>query len=53
MQKQTPHSRMQDASNFVMVAFLLLIIAMALNSCASQRNNCKLTRGMVGYGSYR
>ncbi len=53
MTKQTPHSRMQDASNFIMAAIFLLILAMLFNSCSSERRGCTLTKGLVGYSPYR
>lgn len=40
MQKQTPHSRMQDASNLIMAAMLILIIVMAFSSCSTERRGC-------------
>lgn len=50
MRKQTPHSVMQDASNFIFIAFLILILAMALNSCATYRGaGSKKHAGMSGY----
>lgn len=50
MQKQTPHSRMQDASNFIMAALLILIIVMAFSSCSSEHKGCQMRAGFVGYG---
>lgn len=51
MQKQTPHSRMQDASNFIMAAMLILIIVMAFSSCSSEHAGCRMNKGMVGFGN--
>lgn len=48
--KQT-HSSIQDASNLLFGALLVLIIVMACCGCSTQRGGCQMTRGYIGYGN--
>lgn len=52
MKKTIHHTRVADNLAFIMLAALVLIAAMAFNSCAGgtkSTGSCKLTKGLVGY----
>lgn len=50
MQKQTPHSTMQDNCNLLFIAFLITIVVMFCSSCATYRGNgCAQHAHMSGY----
>jgi len=43
------YTQTRNSITLILFAVVALILAMALNSCSTERKGCQLTRGYVGY----
>lgn len=41
----------RNSISLILFALIALILAMAFNSCTTQKSGCKMTAGYVGYGN--
>jgi hypothetical protein len=45
------YCKTRDSVTLLFFAAIALILAMALNSCTTQKSGCRMTSGYVGYGN--